>query len=57
MFTDQAPCSSRGRRRNGMDKELQSPSDTEILGCRIVSNPKGYPGERTGFLADFAIEV
>jgi len=31
--------------------------DTEILGCRIVSNPKGYPGERTGFLADFAIEV
>ena len=25
--------------------------DTEILGCRIVSNPKGYPGERTGFFS------
>jgi len=31
--------------------------DTEISGCRLVSNPKGYPGERTGFVPDFVIEV
>ncbi|WP_095064592.1 metallophosphoesterase family protein [Pseudomonas sp. Irchel s3f19] len=31
--------------------------DTEISGCRLVSNPKGYPGERTGFAPDFVIEI
>jgi len=31
--------------------------DTVISGCRMVSNPKGYPGERTGFSADFIIDV
>ncbi|WHH49615.1 metallophosphoesterase [Pseudomonas sp. Ap32] len=31
--------------------------DTVIAGCRLVSNPRGYPGERTGFSADFTIEV
>ncbi|WP_041167143.1 metallophosphoesterase [Pseudomonas putida] len=31
--------------------------DTEVLGCRLVSNPKGYPGERTGFAPDFVIEI
>ena len=31
--------------------------DTVVSGCRIVSNPKGYPGERTGFSADFIIDV
>lgn len=31
--------------------------DTVISGCRLVSNPRGYPGERTGFLPDFTIEI
>lgn len=31
--------------------------DTVVSGCRIVSNPRGYPGEQTGFSADFTIEV
>ncbi|WP_282361084.1 metallophosphoesterase family protein [Pseudomonas sp. PS01300] len=31
--------------------------DTEILGCRLVSNPRGYPGERTGFASDLVIEI
>lgn len=31
--------------------------DTVIAGCRLVSNPRGYPGERTGFSADLTIEV
>jgi len=31
--------------------------DTVISGCRLVSNPKGYPGERTGFCGAFTIEV
>lgn len=31
--------------------------DTVIAGCRLVSNPRGYPGERTGFSAELTIEV
>lgn len=31
--------------------------DTVISGCRLVSNPRGYPGERTGFEPDFMIEI
>jgi predicted phosphodiesterase len=31
--------------------------DTVVSGCRMVSNPRGYPGERTGFASDFTIEV
>ncbi|WP_409319945.1 metallophosphoesterase [Pseudomonas putida] len=31
--------------------------DTVISGCRLVSNPRGYPGERTGFLADFTLDL
>lgn len=31
--------------------------DEVVSGCRLVSNPKGYPGERTGFLPDFTIEI
>ncbi|MGK0159408.1 metallophosphoesterase family protein [Pseudomonas mosselii] len=31
--------------------------DTVISECRVVSNPKGYPGERTGFCAEYTIEV
>lgn len=31
--------------------------DTTLVGCRIVSNPRGYPGEETGFRADFKIEI
>lgn len=31
--------------------------DTSVSGCRLVSNPRGYPGERTGFAADFMMEI
>jgi predicted phosphodiesterase len=27
--------------------------DTVVSGCRVVSNPKGYPGERSGFSSEF----
>lgn len=31
--------------------------DVEIEGARFVSNPRGYPGEETGFKADLMIEI
>ncbi|WP_426178495.1 metallophosphoesterase [Pseudomonas sp. TWRC1-2] len=31
--------------------------DVELAGCRIVSNPRGYPGESTGFNPAFEIEM
>ncbi|KQQ53634.1 serine/threonine protein phosphatase [Pseudomonas sp. Leaf127] len=31
--------------------------DTVVSGCRLVSNPRGYPGECTGFIPDLLIEV
>lgn len=31
--------------------------DTTLVGCRILSNSRGYPGEETGFRADFEIEI
>ncbi len=31
--------------------------DTTLSGCRILSNPRGYPGEETGFRADFTIDL
>lgn len=31
--------------------------DVELAGCRVVSNPRGYPGERTGFQAGFEVEI
>lgn len=31
--------------------------DTIVSGCRVISNPRGYPGERTAFLPDFTFEV
>ncbi|MNO43451.1 3',5'-cyclic adenosine monophosphate phosphodiesterase CpdA [compost metagenome] len=31
--------------------------DTVISGCRMVSNPRGYPGESTAFSPDFTIEI
>lgn len=31
--------------------------DVEILGCRVISNPKGYPSEATGFDPGFVIEI
>ncbi|WP_095194332.1 metallophosphoesterase family protein [Pseudomonas sp. Irchel 3A7] len=31
--------------------------DMEIGGCRLISNPRGYPEENTGFIADFTIEI
>jgi predicted phosphodiesterase len=30
--------------------------DVEILGCRVLSNPKGYPGEETGFNPALVVE-
>ena len=31
--------------------------DYEVAGTRVVSNPRGYPGEETGFCPDLVIEV
>jgi 3',5'-cyclic AMP phosphodiesterase CpdA len=31
--------------------------DLEIDGVRLVANPRGYPGERSGFVADLVLEV
>jgi hypothetical protein len=31
--------------------------DVEIGKGRIISNPRGYPGEDTGFIPDFTIEI
>lgn len=31
--------------------------DTELGGCRVISNPKGYPGEETGFDPFFEIQI
>lgn len=31
--------------------------DTELAGCRVVSNPRGYPGEITGFRSDLEIDI
>lgn len=31
--------------------------DVQLAGCRIVSNPRGYPGESTGFNPAFEIEI
>ncbi|MNT58129.1 3',5'-cyclic adenosine monophosphate phosphodiesterase CpdA [compost metagenome] len=27
------------------------------FGCHVVSNPRGYPGQHTGFNPDFLIEI
>lgn len=31
--------------------------DYEIAGTRVVSNPKGYPGEECGFRPDLIIDI
>lgn len=31
--------------------------DIELAGCRLISNPRGYPKESTGFVSDFTIEI
>lgn len=31
--------------------------DTEFRGCRVLSNPRGYPGEDTGFNPSLVIEL
>lgn len=31
--------------------------DLEVNGCRIISNPRGYPGEPTGFVPDFVVDI
>jgi len=32
-------------------------ADVELAGCRVVSNPRGYPRESTGFNPAFVIEL
>ncbi|WP_219064451.1 metallophosphoesterase [Pseudomonas sp. UMAB-08] len=31
--------------------------DIELTGCRLISNPRGYPGEETGFQAGFEVQI
>lgn len=31
--------------------------DVELDRCRLISNPRGYPREDTGFIPDFTIEI
>ncbi|MHA6181695.1 metallophosphoesterase family protein [Pseudomonas mohnii] len=31
--------------------------DIELGGCRIISNPRGYPDEKTGFAPDLTVEI
>lgn len=31
--------------------------DFELVGCRIISNPRGYPREETGFHTDFEVDI
>lgn len=31
--------------------------DVMVEGCRLISNPRGYPGEQCGFIADFMIDI
>lgn len=31
--------------------------DVEVSGCRILSNPRGYPGEPTGFVPGFVVNI
>jgi len=31
--------------------------DTDLAGCRVISNPKGYPNEDTGFNPNFEIQI
>ncbi|MGS0738181.1 metallophosphoesterase [Pseudomonas sp. GG8] len=31
--------------------------DVELLGCRVISNPRGYPGEDTGFHSGFEVQI
>ncbi|EPM49070.1 metallophosphoesterase [Pseudomonas syringae] len=31
--------------------------DVELAGCRVISNPKGYPNENTGFDPYFEIQI
>ncbi|MEB0042643.1 metallophosphoesterase [Pseudomonas sp. MH10] len=31
--------------------------DTELVGCSLISNPRGYPGEATGFNACLEVDI
>lgn len=31
--------------------------DVELVGCRVISNPRGYSGGETGFQPDFEIQI
>jgi len=32
-------------------------TDVELAGCRVISNPRGYPEESTGFDPYFEIQI
>jgi len=36
---------------------MHEPSDYEVAGCRVVCNPRGYPGETSSFLPDRAVVI
>lgn len=36
---------------------MHSPCDYDTGGCRVVCNPRGYPGEPSGFVPDKTVEV
>lgn len=36
---------------------IHDPCDYEVMGCRVVTNPHGYPGEPNGFVADKTVTI
>lgn len=36
---------------------MHEPSDYEVAGCRVVCNPRGYPGETSSFLPDRTVVI
>jgi len=36
---------------------MHSPCDYEVMGCQVVCNPRGYPGEPNGFVADRTVTL
>lgn len=36
---------------------MHEPVDYDVMGCRVVANPKGYPGEPSSFIANRIVEI
>lgn len=36
---------------------MHSPCDYEVIGCRVVCNPHGYPGEPNSFVPDRTVSI